>query len=457
MHKDLRSDRLRWALYRYGTSVDWHLVQSPFDDAMDYSCLPPDASIRVMNRGAEPLLVEGQHLAPGVWEEVPLSLIARNRTKCNVRVDLTPLAGSLARYTADRRPIIDWWCAISALEGYGRQGLDIWRGLRRLGVEANLRATQWSDSTYLDEEVVAEARRPKPPARVAVTFSMPHEPSIADNPSPVKITITQFETDRVPPVHVAAVNSTDHLIVTSSFQVDVWRRSGLTIPISVMTAGVDIAQFTPAKRSIDGRFKILLLGALSRRKNAEAGVRIFQRASEGDPSWALTIKSRRVNPYPFQLAANQDPRIRVLSGDVTPQEIVNLYHSHDCFLWPSKGEGIGLPPLEAMATGMEVVSACHSGMRDFINEQWAWPIRTARIVPADAPEENFSDHYVAVYGPVGNYWEPDEAHAAEQLRECYFAWRDGRRKGPLAIEYVHREHTLDHQAESIWKVVEPYV
>lgn len=457
MCKQQDADKLRWVLYRYGKCQDWYLINSQFDDAMDYSTLPSHLRVQVMNRGDEPLTVDGISLAPGVWQEIPLFVIKKNQTRCNIRVDLTSAEPYLLRRTADNRPIIDWWCAVSALEGYGRQSLDIWRGLKQKGVEANLRATQRSDSIHLDTNIVAEARRPKAPARVAVTMAMPNDPALIDNPSPVKISITQFETNHVPEKYVELINTTDHLIVTSRFQIETWRNSGLTIPISVMTPGIDTTWFSYMKRNRTKEFKVLILGALSRRKNAEAGIRIFQEASQGSSTWRLTIKSRRVAPDPLLALANQDDRITLLFEDMSPQNIQHLYHTHDCFLWTSNGEGVGLPPLEAMATGMEVVSACHSGMLDFISSGWAWPIRTARLVPADAEGQNFSEHYVSVYGSVGAYWQPDEAHGVEQLQNCYSAWRAGKGKGDLAAEYVRANHTLRHQTESVWKVVQSYV
>src|SRR5262249_3043826 len=108
---------------------------------------------------------------------------------------------------------------------------------------------------------------------------------------------TQFETDHVPDFHVRSVNRLDHLIVTSHFQPEVWRRSGARrdLPISVLTPGVDTDFFAFRERLPGPQFRVLILGALTARKDPITAVRAFQEASRGDDSWRLTIKTRRAD------------------------------------------------------------------------------------------------------------------------------------------------------------------
>lgn len=62
-------------------------------------------------------------------------------------------------------------------------------------------------------------------------------------------------------------------------------------------------------------------------------------------------------------------------------ELRNIYNSCDLFLFPSRVEGFGLPPMEAMACGCAVVSTDVGGVSDY-----AVPGETALLSPPDQPE-----------------------------------------------------------------------
>jgi glycosyltransferase involved in cell wall biosynthesis len=273
-----------------------------------------------------------------------------------------------------------------------------------------------------------------------------------------KLIITQFETDHIPGKHIENVNTMDRLIVTSSFQPDIWRKSGCSIPISVLTSGVDTDLFKYIERPRNGKFKVLLLGALTGRKNPLGAIRIFQHASQGNPNWELCIKTRMADGiHEVIKVAERDPRIKVLINDIPPDRVVAFYHAYDCLLWPSKGEGCGLPPLEAMSTGMEVICSDNSGMKDFVDDGWCYPIKTAGMESASIPGQGFSSKYITQFGQVGGWWVPNEHHGSEQLVKCYNNWLDGRGKGLRAATYVRKYHSLKVQAESVMKILEQYL
>ena len=399
-------------------------------------------------------------LAAGQPVNVPMSFLEQFGGDPALRFEFGDIADKLASRTSDGRPLFDWWCNLSAVDGYGRHALDIWRELRRMGVEARLKTSgRFYDRPHLDPDILGEFyhHRSSLPSKVGVSMSVPYHEMNWDHQSITKVVITQFETDRVPPGYVECVNRCDHLITTSHFQPAVWKKSGCKLPISVLTPGVDTDFFSYTPRSADGPFKVLILGALTERKNWRGAIRIFQAASEGDPNWQLTIKTRNTKEVnAMAMEARQDNRIRFLTGDLSPEQIRHLYYDHHAFLWPSKGEGVGLPPLEAMATGMEVVCSDNSGMSDYLNEDHAYLIPTAGKESA-GPPHGFSAEWVAKWGTVGQWWIPDEKRGVKQLLKAHDYVRGGCGKGEKAAAYVREHHTLRHQAESVLRVVETYL
>lgn len=60
-------------------------------------------------------------------------------------------------------------------------------------------------------------------------------------------------------------------------------------------------------------------------------------------------------------------RLRVLSG----KEVCAILANHGFEVYPSRGEGFGLPPLEAMASALPVLAPATTGMREFVRRDTA--------------------------------------------------------------------------------------
>jgi hypothetical protein len=50
------------------------------------------------------------------------------------------------------------------------------------------------------------------------------------------------------------------------------------------------------------------------------------------------------------------PNVTLHDKHIFEQDLVKMYYDHDVLIYPSYGEGFGLIPLQALATGMPVVS-----------------------------------------------------------------------------------------------------
>lgn len=451
----------------------------------------PSRPLRVTNTAALPQQMGRWHMQPGETIEVPMEFLEMFGGAAGIHIDFTGIQGTLRTRDEAGRLTFDFWCPLSSIDGYGRHALAIVEGLRCLDVSPVLLDAEWRETPsgqhpHLSSGIVAEAQRnrTRPPSRIGVAMTVPYDERLHIHQSVYRIGITQFETDRVPTFHVKQANRLDHLILTSRFQPDVWRRSGLRrdMPVSVLTPGVDTDFFAFRERERSDVFRVLILGALTARKDPITAVKAFQEASGGDESWRLTIKTRRADglehllralgfqfrserqadarevhhiPYPLHAEAPVDPRIDLWLCDDSPERVRERYWGHDCLLWPSKGEGVGLPPLEAMATGMDVVMSDNSGMADYAFDGHCWPVGTSHMEPADIPG-GFSHKYVEAYGAVGQWWVPDFGQLVRQLRRCHDAWSKGRGKGIAAAQYVRAHHTLAHQARSVLEIVEKY-
>jgi glycosyltransferase involved in cell wall biosynthesis len=117
---------------------------------------------------------------------------------------------------------------------------------------------------------------------------------------------------------------------------------------------------------------VLFIARLDPDKNHEGVLRSFARVCEkGNRDLELVIggardyQSARLPVLARELGLEQ--RVRFL-GYVEEQHLVALYQEAAVFCYPSFNEGFGLPPLEAMAAGVPVVSSGTSSLPEVVGE-----------------------------------------------------------------------------------------
>jgi alpha-1,3-rhamnosyl/mannosyltransferase len=113
---------------------------------------------------------------------------------------------------------------------------------------------------------------------------------------------------------------------------------------------------------------LLTVGTLQPRKNLEAAISAFERLGgdhrlvvAGAWGWHGDALRSRLARSPARAA------IDVL-GRVSDDDLLALYRGADCLLFPSRGEGFGFPPLEAMACGTPVVAAAAGSLPEVLGD-----------------------------------------------------------------------------------------
>lgn len=118
-----------------------------------------------------------------------------------------------------------------------------------------------------------------------------------------------------------------------------------------------------------GKNFLLHIGTLNPRKNLEFLVSVFAEITKTFPQYNLVITGKRGWYYEslFRLVKKLDLGKKVVfPGYVPDEDTPALYQGATIFLFPSLYEGFGLPPLEAMASGVPVVSSNTSSMPEVV-------------------------------------------------------------------------------------------
>jgi len=106
------------------------------------------------------------------------------------------------------------------------------------------------------------------------------------------------------------------------------------------------------------------------RKNPQATIAAYLRASEGDDDHYLILKINRSagmlqNRHTW---LPTHPRVKYITETLTPNQLAALYSSANCYLSLHRSEGFGRTLVEALQHGLTVVSSHFSGPADFLHE-----------------------------------------------------------------------------------------
>jgi glycosyltransferase involved in cell wall biosynthesis len=204
------------------------------------------------------------------------------------------------------------------------------------------------------------------------------------------------ETDRCNPEWIAACNKMDLIIVPSNHAANSLKNSGeLTTRVVVVPESFSdpVAEEQPEKiresmPRFSTDFNFLIFGQvtgdnpLNDRKNIFFTVKWLCEAFKDDKDVGIVIKTnlgrnthidkRRTKQLLQSLVkecrSGSFPKIHLLHGDMQEEEVAALY-KHDqvkALVTLTRGEGYGLPILEAAASGLPVIATGWSGHTDFL-------------------------------------------------------------------------------------------
>ena len=260
------------------------------------------------------------------------------------------------------------------------------------------------------------------------------------------VLMTMWETDRIPDAWAQLCNHertrADGIIVPSEHCRDVFRAS-VDCPVEVVPFGTDTDLYTVAdrERARDEPFVFLMSGLLHYRKGVEFALRAFRDEFRAGENVRLVLKTRRhfLDPGP-EHAMLADARVTVIDDDYTREEMRDLYHSADCFLAPSRGEGSGLTPRDAMSTGLPVIVTDWGGLVELADERYTYPLTVECL--EIAPEENSSyGRGVTGGGPIGNFARPSVGALRVRMRQVYENRDEAHARGLAAAEWTRERWT----------------
>jgi glycosyltransferase involved in cell wall biosynthesis len=217
-----------------------------------------------------------------------------------------------------------------------------------------------------------------------------------------------------------------------------------------MPLGVDVNYFNPRilNYPVSSDFKFLSIFEWGERKAQEVLLKAFNDTFRADEPVVLLCKANCTDPsvdvrgviQGLNLSA-QGGRIEFILNKYVPYyQLGALYRSADCFVLPTRGEGWGMPVLEAMACGLPAICTFWSAPTAFMSERNSYPLNVKRLIDAVAKCPYYT----------GFQWaDPDEEHLRFLLRHVFEHQDEARAIGAHAAADVAAHWTVTHAAARI--------
>lgn len=293
------------------------------------------------------------------------------------------------------------------------------------------------------------------PEKHVVLFNYPASYFYKD-PGKYTIGFTMYECSHLPYSWVRRCNMMDEIWVPSSFNHQTFIASGVAPhKIRIMPLGVDTCTFQPGNPALALKekraYSFLSICSFDTRKGIDILLNAFLEEFAEQEDVCLIIKTRatteeeilrqqaHVDRISAQVSGRRRDSVILLSTTEgwTEEKLSQLYSSVNCYVLPTSGEGWNLTVMEAMASGLPVITTRWSAHLDFIHDTNGYLISIEGLVPFNPANSRL-------------LWAiPSKDHLKQLMRHVYTHPDEAMAKGQLGREAVNNHYTWTHSAERI--------
>lgn len=237
------------------------------------------------------------------------------------------------------------------------------------------------------------------------------------------------------------MNQFDGILVPSRHNKEALRNSGVKVPIYIVPHGVNTRLYSPANPKFNlgehqGKFVFVSVFSFQHRKNPEMLLRAYWQEFSQKDRVLLLIKTNgfdqdeggdwiknKILRYKEQLALpHKTAPLMLITKRISDASLRKIYASGNAFVLPTRGEGVGLPFLESISSGVPVITTAWGGQMDFLTKGNSFFVKYNLRNPAASMKEKhcISRKFSHLFAQKGQLWAEAELHDLRmQMRRAY--------------------------------------
>lgn len=290
---------------------------------------------------------------------------------------------------------------------------------------------------------------------------------------------TMMETQGLHPSFVDRCNKhATEIWVPCKFYLDVFKEYGIVKPTHLLPLGVNEKIYHPAAKEpalryediledkivdhLPKKFRFMSLFGWSYRKGPDALCRSFIKEFDAGDDACLVIYSRyaggsgekqkehvrnEIRQYYKEIGKERPPSIFYCGDPIPISDLPGCFAAANCFVFCSRGEGFGLPVVEAGACEIPVISTYNTAMTEYLDDDVAFLVRSEEVATANDKLTWITEYYRDQLFPV--LGDKEVAEIGRLMRLVCSSKKEADGKAAKFKERILKSYTWDVCADRV--------
>jgi glycosyltransferase involved in cell wall biosynthesis len=254
----------------------------------------------------------------------------------------------------------------------------------------------------------------------------------------------------------------DEIWTGCQYNVECFRNAGFNRPIHVFPQAIETENHAEPMPIQNARgFKFYSIFQWTERKNPKLLLQSYWKEFENEQNVTLVLKTYRLSFDQYQkeiiykeiekwkkeLDQAHYPRVVVIDYLLSSEEIHRLHESGDCFVSAHRGEGWGVPQVEALVHGKPVITTNLGGMHEWISDAGMFKVDYEMT-----PVFNMREH--EQYTTDQQWAQADIGSLRTKMRYVFDNQEEAKKVGQIGKEEVARQFNYKTVGDMMKKRIE---